>query len=119
VLLTASKRAVTLPLAIAALLIIVASGSCKRVERAALIVGAFDLAFFVVAWAAHPGSRRWLGTRSICRWETAIFCSWARRSSARLSTLDDLLPAVRDGGEEAARERSRPRAMGDRGSARF
>ena len=49
------SRAFTLPLAAATLLIIVASGSYKRVERAALIIGLFELAFFVVAWAAHPG----------------------------------------------------------------
>ena len=47
-------RAFTLPLAAAALLIIVASGSYKRVERTALIVGLFELAFFAVAWAARP-----------------------------------------------------------------
>ena len=49
------SRSFTLPLAAATLLIIVASGSYKRVERAALIIGLFELAFFVVAWAAHPG----------------------------------------------------------------
>jgi Mn2+/Fe2+ NRAMP family transporter len=49
------SRSFTLPLAAAALLIIVASGSYKRVERAALIVGLFELMFFVVAWTAHPG----------------------------------------------------------------
>jgi Mn2+/Fe2+ NRAMP family transporter len=49
------KRSLTLPLAAATLLLIVASGSYKRVERAALIVGLFELAFFVVAWSAHPG----------------------------------------------------------------
>jgi Mn2+/Fe2+ NRAMP family transporter len=49
------SRSFTLPLAVATLLIIVASGSYKRVERVALIVGLFELAFFVVAWAAHPG----------------------------------------------------------------
>jgi Mn2+/Fe2+ NRAMP family transporter len=49
------SRAFTLPLAAVTLLIIVASGSYKRVERVALIVGLFELAFFVVAWAAHPG----------------------------------------------------------------
>ena len=49
------SRSVTLPFAAATLLIIVASGSYKRVERVALIVGLFELAFFVVAWAAHPG----------------------------------------------------------------
>ena len=49
------SRAFTLPFAAAALLVIVASGSYKRVERTALIVGLFQLAFFIVAWAAHPG----------------------------------------------------------------
>jgi Mn2+/Fe2+ NRAMP family transporter len=48
------SRSFTLPLAAATLLIIVASGSYKRVERAALIVGLFELAFFAVAWAARP-----------------------------------------------------------------
>ena len=49
------SRSFTLPLAAATLLFIVASGSYKRVERVALIIGLFELAFFVVAWAAHPG----------------------------------------------------------------
>ena len=49
------SRALTLPLAAATLLVIVASGSYKRVERVALIIGLFELAFFVVAWRAHPG----------------------------------------------------------------
>ena len=48
------SRSFTLPLAAATLLIIVASGSYKRVERAALIVGLFELSFFAVAWAARP-----------------------------------------------------------------
>ena len=49
------SRAFTLPFAAAALLVIVASGSYKRVERTALIIGLFQIAFFIVAWAAHPG----------------------------------------------------------------
>jgi Mn2+/Fe2+ NRAMP family transporter len=49
------SRSLTLPLAAAVLLFIVASGSYKRVERAALVIGLFELAFFVVAWSAHPG----------------------------------------------------------------
>ena len=47
-------RAVTLPLAAAALLAIVGAGAYRRVERAALFVGLFELAFFAVAFAAHP-----------------------------------------------------------------
>ena len=49
------SRSLTLPLAAATLLIIVASGSYKRVERVALFIGLFELAFFAVAWRAHPG----------------------------------------------------------------
>ena len=49
------SRSFTLPLTAATLLVIVANGSYKRVERAALIIGLFELAFFVVAWAARPG----------------------------------------------------------------
>jgi Mn2+/Fe2+ NRAMP family transporter len=49
------SRSFTLPLAAAILLGIVATGSYRRVERAALFIGLFELAFFVVAWTAHPG----------------------------------------------------------------
>jgi Mn2+/Fe2+ NRAMP family transporter len=48
------SRSLSLPLAAAALLAIVATGSYRRVERAALVTGLFELAFFAVAWAAHP-----------------------------------------------------------------
>ncbi len=48
------SRAITLPMAAAALLAVVATGSYRRVERAAIIIGLFELAFFFVAWAAHP-----------------------------------------------------------------
>ncbi|MBW4022894.1 MAG: divalent metal cation transporter [Proteobacteria bacterium] len=47
-------RAVTLPLAAAALLAVVITGSYRRVERAAIIIGLFEFAFFGVAWAARP-----------------------------------------------------------------
>jgi len=47
-------RYVTLPLAAGALLLMVLTGSYRRVERAAIAVGLFELAFFGVAWAAHP-----------------------------------------------------------------
>jgi Mn2+/Fe2+ NRAMP family transporter len=48
------SRMVTLPLAAAALLAIVMTGSYRRVERAAIAIGLFELAFFGVAWAARP-----------------------------------------------------------------
>ncbi len=47
-------RALSLALAGGALLLIVLTGSYRRVERAAIAVGLFEFAFFGVAWAAHP-----------------------------------------------------------------
>jgi NRAMP (natural resistance-associated macrophage protein)-like metal ion transporter len=54
------SRSLSLPLAAAALLAIVATGSYRHVERAALVTGLFELAFFVVAWAAHPSLKSML-----------------------------------------------------------
>jgi Mn2+/Fe2+ NRAMP family transporter len=47
-------RFVSLPIAAATLLMVVITGSYRRVERVAMAVGLFELAFFFVAWAAHP-----------------------------------------------------------------
>jgi Mn2+/Fe2+ NRAMP family transporter len=47
-------RSVTLPGAAAVLLTVVATGSYRRAERTMIIIGLFELAFFVVAIAAHP-----------------------------------------------------------------
>src|SRR5450432_1732863 len=47
-------RFVSLAVAGIALLLIVLTGSYRRVERAAIAVGLFELAFFGVAWASHP-----------------------------------------------------------------
>jgi NRAMP (natural resistance-associated macrophage protein)-like metal ion transporter len=47
-------RYVSLPVAAGALLIVVVTGSYRRVERVAIAVGLFELAFFFVAWSAHP-----------------------------------------------------------------
>ena len=44
----------SLGLAALFLLLIVFTGSYKRVERAAILIGLFELAFFFVAWAARP-----------------------------------------------------------------
>jgi NRAMP (natural resistance-associated macrophage protein)-like metal ion transporter len=49
------SRNLTLPLATSALLIIVLSGSYRRVERTAILIGSFELAFLVVAAMTHPG----------------------------------------------------------------
>ncbi len=58
------SRWLTLPLAAGGLLLIVLTGSYRRVERAAIAVGLFEFAFFGVAWAAHPDLRV-LATQSI------------------------------------------------------
>lgn len=47
-------RWLSLPVAALALLAVVLTGSYRRVERLAIAVGLFELAFFFVAWAAHP-----------------------------------------------------------------
>ncbi|MDE8343617.1 MAG: divalent metal cation transporter [Acidocella sp.] len=47
-------RGLSLALAAAALLAVVLTGSYRRVERAAIVIGLFEFAFFIVAWAAHP-----------------------------------------------------------------
>ena len=48
------SRFVSLPMAAAALLAVVVTGSYRRVERAAIVIGLFELAFFAVAYSAHP-----------------------------------------------------------------
>jgi Mn2+/Fe2+ NRAMP family transporter len=48
------SRALTLPAAALALVSIVATGSYRRIERTALLIGLLELAFFGVAWATHP-----------------------------------------------------------------
>jgi hypothetical protein len=44
----------SLPIAAVARLMVVITGSYRRVERAAIVVGLFELAFFFIAWAARP-----------------------------------------------------------------
>jgi Mn2+/Fe2+ NRAMP family transporter len=51
------SRSLTLPLAVFALIAVVLTGSHKRVDKAAILIGAFELTFFVVAWKAHPDIR--------------------------------------------------------------
>jgi Mn2+/Fe2+ NRAMP family transporter len=47
------SRSISLPVAAAALLGVVLTGSYRRVERVAIAIGLFELAFFAVAWMAH------------------------------------------------------------------
>ncbi len=49
-------RAVSLAASAGFLLIVVLTGSYRRVERVAIALGLFELAFFLVAYAAHPRS---------------------------------------------------------------
>ncbi|MBF0561608.1 MAG: divalent metal cation transporter [Alphaproteobacteria bacterium] len=48
------SRVLTLPIAVGALLAVVLTRSYRRIERAAVLIGLFELAFFAVAWSAHP-----------------------------------------------------------------
>jgi Mn2+/Fe2+ NRAMP family transporter len=48
------SRNLTLPMAASTLLVIIVSGSYRRVERTAILVGAFELAFLLVAARTHP-----------------------------------------------------------------
>jgi Mn2+/Fe2+ NRAMP family transporter len=52
-----APRSLTLPIAALSLLFIVGTGSYRRVERTALAIGLFEIAIFIVAWAAHPSLR--------------------------------------------------------------
>jgi Mn2+/Fe2+ NRAMP family transporter len=54
-------RVVSLGIATALLLAIVLTGSYRRVERLAIALGLFELAFFVVAWRAHPQAGELVG----------------------------------------------------------
>jgi Mn2+/Fe2+ NRAMP family transporter len=47
-------RALSLALAAGFLLLVVWTGSYRRVERVAIALGLFEFAFFWVAWVAHP-----------------------------------------------------------------
>jgi Mn2+/Fe2+ NRAMP family transporter len=47
-------RAISLPLAAVGLLAVGLTGSYRRVERVAIVIGLFELAFFGVAFAARP-----------------------------------------------------------------
>ncbi|MEJ1977462.1 MAG: divalent metal cation transporter [Acetobacteraceae bacterium] len=51
------SRFISLPAAAATLLAVVLTRSHRRVERAAMALGLFEFAFFVVAWTAHPAQR--------------------------------------------------------------
>ncbi|MDR3520338.1 MAG: divalent metal cation transporter [Acidocella sp.] len=57
-------RAVSVALSAAFLLVVVLTGSYRRVERVAIALGLFELAFFMVAYLAHPNASQIL-TQSV------------------------------------------------------
>lgn len=61
-------RALSVALAAAALLLVVLTGSYRRVERVAIAVGLFELAFFAVAWMAHPDAGELLAGATDVPW---------------------------------------------------
>jgi NRAMP (natural resistance-associated macrophage protein)-like metal ion transporter len=73
-------RGVSLLLATAALLAVVLTGSYRRVERIAIALGLFELAFFAVAWIAQPG----LGEMA----QGAVSIPWADKDYAYLAAAN-------------------------------
>jgi len=73
-------RGVSLLLATAALLAVVVTGSYRRVERIAIALGLFELAFFAVAWIAQPG----LGEMA----QGAVSIPWADKDYAYLAAAN-------------------------------
>ena len=66
-------RYASLPVAAIALLIVVLTGSYRRVERVAIAVGLFELAFFFVAWAAHPDMTAMLAGAADIPWRNTDY----------------------------------------------
>ena len=73
-------RWASLALAAAALLGVALTGSYRRVERVAIALGLFELAFFVVAWWAHPSLAEMA--------QGAISIPWANREYAYLAAAN-------------------------------
>ena len=91
------SRNVTLPLASLTVLGIVATGSYRRVERAAIVIGLFELMFFVVAWTARPEPCRDGETRDLdAPWRSPVSLSRRGPDRGDIQSLDGFLPAVGD-----------------------
>ena len=69
---------VTLPIAAVGLLAVVITGSYRKVERAAIMVGLFELAFLFVAWAARPDVHDCSEAVSTSPMATGTTSIWAR-----------------------------------------
>ena len=97
------SRGLTLPLAAAALLAVVATGSYRRVERTAIVIGLFELAFFAVAWAAHPNlADHGEGCGRPAAGQPRIHVSGGGGHRRDVQSVDDLLPTVRHRRQEAS-----------------
>lgn len=63
----------TVSLLAGALFLMICSGSYQSVERIALILGVFELAFLAVAWRAHPDTRQMFGQLQQIPWSNADY----------------------------------------------
>ena len=75
-------REFSLALAAGFLLVVVWTGSYRRVELIAIALGLFELAFFWVAYAAHPQMAEIVSASPRCRSATAIISISSRPISA-------------------------------------
>ena len=87
-------RAVTLPVAAVGLLAVVITGSYRALERVAIMVGLFELAFFFVAWAARPNAALLLGASRIPYADKRLPLSGRGQYRLGGDAVDDLLSAV-------------------------
>ncbi len=62
------SRSIVLPMASLVLILVVATGEYRRVERIALLFGLFELCFFAVAWSSHPQGSQILGDIADQKW---------------------------------------------------
>ena len=78
-------RFLSLAAATALVIAIALSGSYRRIERIALMIGAFEAAFFVIAWQSNPNFSRMSREAFDCPCCIPISASSLLRSSARRS----------------------------------
>jgi Mn2+/Fe2+ NRAMP family transporter len=67
------SKFVTLPIAAVALMGIVMTGSYRRVERIAVMIGLCELAFVIVAWRSHPDPTVLMRDLADMRWTSHDF----------------------------------------------
>ena len=109
------------PGAAAVLLLVVVSGSYRRVELIGIGFGLFELAFLVAAIRAHPDPGSLAGSLTIgaTTRELGLPHPGGGQRRGRGHALDDLLPAGRDPGQGDHRPGSPVRARSTRPSVRW